>query len=57
MVRKRFHVYVNGNEEKVSSSLFGAQLACVCLNDTGIPASSLSIVDDDGVSYDLVACS
>lgn len=57
MVRKRFHVYVNGNEEKVSSSLFGAQLACVCINDTGVPASSLSIVDDDGISYDLVGCS
>ena len=57
MVRKRFHVYVNGNEEKVSSSLFGAQLACVCINDTGVPASSLSIVDDEGVSYGLVGCS
>lgn len=56
MFTNRYHVYVNDKEEKASSSLFGARLACVCLNDIGVPASSLSIVDDFGVSYDVVGC-
>lgn len=47
---------IGDKEEKVSSSLFGARLACACLNDMGIAKESLSIIDDFGVSYSLVGC-
>lgn len=56
MKKNRFHVYRDYKEVTVSSCLVGAQLACVALNDLGASSDSLSIIDDNGVSYLLVGC-
>lgn len=51
-----FFVKVNGVVVKKACFLFAAQLACVCLNDSGISSSSLEIVDQNGVSYEKIGC-
>ncbi len=51
-----FYVKNNGVTVKKTNHLFAAQLACVCMCDTGVSASSLEIVDEKGVSYEKVGC-
>lgn len=56
MSNKMFFVKNNGVIVERACFLFAAQMVCVCLNDSGVPTSSLEIVDEEGMSYEKVGC-